>query len=81
MKTSIRTHDSRVAIVTGAFTLTEAAYKYTNEEYRKQMLASVRSPQLGAPEDIASMVAFLFSDDAAYINGQTILVDGGANLT
>jgi len=27
------------------------------------------------------MVAFLFSDDAAYINGQTILVDGGANLT
>jgi len=27
------------------------------------------------------MVAFLFSDEAAYINGQTILVDGGANLT
>jgi len=27
------------------------------------------------------MVAFLFSDDAAYINGQAILVDGGANLT
>jgi len=32
-------------------------------------------------KDIAAMVAFLFSDDAAYINGQTILVDGGANLT
>jgi hypothetical protein len=29
------------------------------------MLASVRSPHLGAPEDIAAMVAFLFSDDAA----------------
>jgi NAD(P)-dependent dehydrogenase (short-subunit alcohol dehydrogenase family) len=26
-------------------------------------------------------VAFLFSDDGAYVNGQTILVDGGANLT
>jgi NAD(P)-dependent dehydrogenase (short-subunit alcohol dehydrogenase family) len=36
---------------------------------------------LGAPDYIAAMVAFLFSDDVAYINGQTILVDGGANLT
>jgi len=61
--------------------LTKAAYDNTTEEYRKQMLASVRSPRLGAPEDIAAMVAFLFSDDGAYINGQTMLVDGGANLT
>ena len=61
--------------------MTKAAYDNTTEEYRKQMLASVRSPRLGAPEDIAAMVAFLFSDDGAYINGQTMLVDGGANLT
>jgi NAD(P)-dependent dehydrogenase (short-subunit alcohol dehydrogenase family) len=27
------------------------------------------------------MVAFLFSDDGAYVTGQTILVDGGANFT
>jgi len=26
------------------------------------------------------MVAFLFSDDGAYVNGQPILVDGGANF-
>jgi NAD(P)-dependent dehydrogenase (short-subunit alcohol dehydrogenase family) len=39
-------------------------------------------PETGRPpEDIAAMVAFLFSEDGAYINGQTILVDGGANLT
>jgi NAD(P)-dependent dehydrogenase (short-subunit alcohol dehydrogenase family) len=74
-------HGVRCNPVAPGFTLTEAAYKNTNEEYRNQMLASVRSPRLGAPEDIAAMVAFLFSDDAAYINGQTILVDGGANLT
>ena len=30
--------------------------------------------RIGVPEDIAAMVAFLFSDNAAYINGQTILV-------
>ena len=61
--------------------LTGAALKILNEEYRNQILASVRSTRLGVPEDIAAMVAFLFSDDAAYVNGQTILVDGGANLT
>ena len=56
------------------------AGQYT-EEYRDEILASVRSNRLGAPEDIAAMVAFLFSDDGAYVTGQTILVDGGANFT
>jgi NAD(P)-dependent dehydrogenase (short-subunit alcohol dehydrogenase family) len=41
----------------------------------------VRSPHLGAPKDLAAMVAFLFSDDGAYVTGQTVLVDGGANLS
>ena len=76
---TVRVNNPRALL--GHFTLTKAAYDNTTEEYRKQMLASVRSPRLGAPEDIAAMVAFLFSDDGAYINGQTILVDGGANLT
>jgi hypothetical protein len=60
--------------------LTGAALKILNEDYRNQILASVRSTRLGVPDDIAAMVAFLFSD-AAYVNGQTILVYGGANLT
>ncbi len=74
-------HAVRCNLVAPGFTLTEAAFRNTNEEYRNRMLASVRSPRIGAPEDIAAMVAFLFSDDAACIDGQTILVDGGANLT
>jgi NAD(P)-dependent dehydrogenase (short-subunit alcohol dehydrogenase family) len=71
----------RSNIVAPGVTLTGAAMKILDEEYRKQILASVRSPRLGVPEDIAAMVAFLFSDDGIYVNGQTILVDGGANLT
>ncbi|MBB5165346.1 NAD(P)-dependent dehydrogenase (short-subunit alcohol dehydrogenase family) [Mycobacterium sp. AZCC_0083] len=39
------------------------------------------SNRLGVPEDLAAMVTFLFSDDGAYVNGQTIVVDGGANFT
>ncbi len=41
-----------------------------------------RSRQIVHPtQDIAAMLAFLFSDDSAFVDGQTILVDGGANLT
>jgi NAD(P)-dependent dehydrogenase (short-subunit alcohol dehydrogenase family) len=69
----------RCNLLAPGFTLTQAALVNTTEEYRNQMLATVRSPRLGVPDDIAAMVAFLFSDDRAYVNGQTILVDGGAN--
>jgi 3-oxoacyl-[acyl-carrier protein] reductase len=33
--------------------------------------------RLGTPEEVAGVVAFLFSDDAAYITGQVISVNGG----
>ena len=37
--------------------------------------------RLGVPEDVGSVVAFLLSDDAAWVTGQTILIDGGLSLT
>ena len=36
--------------------------------------------RLGEPEEIARCVTFLASDDAAYITGQTLYVDGGLTL-
>lgn len=39
--------------------------------------AAVASRRIGVPDDIASVVAFLASDAAAYVNGQEIVVDGG----
>jgi NAD(P)-dependent dehydrogenase (short-subunit alcohol dehydrogenase family) len=45
-----------------------------------RLLANCRSTRHGEPEDIAAMVAMLFSDDGAFINGQTIAVDGGLTL-
>ncbi|MER7439461.1 SDR family NAD(P)-dependent oxidoreductase [Micromonospora avicenniae] len=71
----------RTNLVSPGVVLTGAALEATTEEWRQQALASVRSPRLGRPEDLAAMVAFLFSDDSAYVNGQSLLVDGGANFT
>ena len=50
------------------------------EEYRK--LAAERNPvrRVGYPEDIAATAAFLCSDEASYITGQTLYVDGGAKI-
>jgi NAD(P)-dependent dehydrogenase (short-subunit alcohol dehydrogenase family) len=36
--------------------------------------------RLGEPEDVAGVVAFLLSQDAAWITGQTIVIDGGGSL-
>jgi NAD(P)-dependent dehydrogenase (short-subunit alcohol dehydrogenase family) len=38
------------------------------------------TPRLGLPEDIGRMVAFLLSDKASYVTGQTIMVDGGGTV-
>lgn len=74
-------HGVRCNLLAPGVILTKTALRATTETFRQEILASVRSPRLGVPEDIAAMVAFLFSDDGSYVNGQTILVDGGAHLT
>ena len=48
-----------------------------NEAQRKALLDQVPLGEIGHPEDVAAAVAFLASDDARYITGQTINVDGG----
>ena len=47
------------------------------ESARQSMLATVPLGRPGQPEDVARAVAFLASDEAAYITGQVLCVDGG----
>ena len=45
--------------------------------WKLRMRDDAHRPRRGKPEEIASVAAFLASDDAVYVNGATIVVDGG----
>ena len=48
-----------------------------NEEFKKNLINKIPSGNLGTGEDVSNSVAFLASDMATYINGETIHVNGG----
>src|SRR5690625_12478 len=48
-----------------------------NDEQKEAILKLIPLARLGQPEDVANVVRFLASDDAKYITGQTIHIDGG----
>jgi len=49
----------------------------TNEEQRRMILSRTPAGRLGDPAEVAAVAAFLASDDASYMTGQTVYPDGG----
>ena len=56
-------------------------HRLQDERFRKINVEMTPFPRLGTVEDIASTVAFLCSSGGSFINGQTIVVDGGWSST
>ena len=48
-----------------------------SEDSKEDLLDKIPIRKIGKPEDIAHAAVFLASDEASYITGQTIVVDGG----
>jgi NAD(P)-dependent dehydrogenase (short-subunit alcohol dehydrogenase family) len=48
-----------------------------DKEAKRRILSRTPLGRVGAPEEVASVAAFLASDDASYITGEIVYVDGG----
>jgi NAD(P)-dependent dehydrogenase (short-subunit alcohol dehydrogenase family) len=73
----------RVNCVCPGYVLTPAYYGYVDqsgrsrEDVEKELSAQTILKRLGRPEEIANVVVFLSSDEASYVTGTFLLMDGG----
>src|SRR6185369_1955976 len=67
-----------VNAVEPGYILTQAMDALVSKEEQVQMAAQVPIGRLGSPHDIAHAMLYLASYEAAYVTGQTIVVDGGS---
>jgi NAD(P)-dependent dehydrogenase (short-subunit alcohol dehydrogenase family) len=79
MAVALAPHGIRVNAIGPGTILTELSKQavLTDDAARRKILSRTPLGRCGEPEEIASVAAFLASDDASYLTGQTIYPDGG----
>ncbi len=79
MAIGLAPHGIRVNGIGPGTILTELSKKavLTDEDARRKILSRTPLGRCGEPEEVAAVAAFLASDDASYLTGQTIYPDGG----
>lgn len=71
----------RVNAVSGGLVDTDAIQSFPQQEiFKKEVLQRTPAGRIGKPEDLAKVVAFLASEEAGWIHGQTVVADGGLSL-
>jgi NAD(P)-dependent dehydrogenase (short-subunit alcohol dehydrogenase family) len=70
----------RANAIAPGFILTETAAAQVPSDVQVRLAEANPTRRLGTPDDIARVVVFLCSDDAAYVNGQVLHVDGGHQI-
>jgi NAD(P)-dependent dehydrogenase (short-subunit alcohol dehydrogenase family) len=68
------------AVAPGQFDTNMSARLKTDSELRNRILDTIPLGRFGHPGEVAGVVAFLVSDDASYITGETINIDGGVMM-
>ena len=74
----VAAHGVTVNAIMPGVTDTAMPRQHSSEERLRQQAERNPMRRIGRPEDVAGLVAFLVSDDAAYVTGQTIAINGGA---
>ena len=69
-------HSIRIFSVSPGFIDTDMTDKIP-EAYRKKYIENIPANRLGQPSEVANVIAFLLSDEASYINGSEIKINGG----
>lgn len=75
----VAAYNIRVNAVAPGFIETDML-KDLREDFKNQVLQKIPLGRMGKPEEVAKAVKFLVSDEARYITGQTIVIDGGMSI-
>jgi len=75
----VASYNIRVNAVAPGFIETDML-KDLKEEYKDQIIKQIPLSGLGKPEEVAKTVKFLVSENASYITGQTVVIDGGMSM-
>ena len=66
------------AIAPGLIQTDFSAYHWQEDQRREEIMSTQSLRRLGQPEDVSGLALFLATDAAAFITGQTFVVDGGS---